>query len=90
MQLLVSAWNDVSETTIVNCLKKVNISESGQSIAMNDEDDPFKELKEDLKELRQKVPCLVPENMTAEILAQADDAVITTPSTHTDGEILER
>ena len=55
---------------------------------MHDEDDSFKELNENIKELREKESCLVPENMKAEILAQADDAVITTSSPHTD-EILE-
>ena len=41
-----------------------------------------------LKELREKEPTLVPENMTAEDFATADDAVITS-STLTDEEILQ-
>ena len=89
LQMLVSAWNEVSETTIVNCFKKAKISEKDQLLAVNDEDDPFKELNDDLKELREKDSSLVPENMTAEIFASADDAVITTSSTLTDEEILE-
>ena len=64
--MLVSAWNEVSQTTIVNCFKKAKISEKDQTIAINDEDDPFKEINENLKELREKEPSLVPENMTAE------------------------
>ena len=51
LQLLVSAWNEVSQTTIVNCFKKAKISEKDQTIAINDEDDPFKEINENLKEL---------------------------------------
>ena len=42
-----------------------------------------------LKELREKEPTLVPENMTAEDFATADDAVITTSSTLTEEEILQ-
>ena len=82
LQLLVSAWNEVSQTTIVNCFKKAKISEKDQTIAINDEDDPFKEINENLKELREKEPNLVPENMIAEDFASA--AVITTSSTLTD------
>ena len=82
LQLLVSTWNEVSQTTIVNCFKKAKISEKDQTIAINDEDDPFKETNENLKELREKEPNLVPENMIAEDFASA--AVITTSSTLTD------
>ena len=73
LKLLVSAWNEVSQTTIVNCFKKVKISEKDQTIAINNEDDPFKEINENLKELREKEPSLKPENMTAEGFATADD-----------------
>ena len=89
-QLLVSAWNEVSQTTIVNCFKKAKISEKDQTIAINDEDDPFKEINENLKELTEKEPSMMPENMAAEDFATAnDDAVITTSSTLTDEEILQ-
>ena len=84
LQLLVSGWDKVSQTTIVNCYKKAKISEKDQTIAINDEDDPFKESNENLKELRENEPSLVPENMTAKDFATADDAVITTSSTLTD------
>ena len=46
-------------------------------------------INENLKELREKEPTLVPENMTAEDFATADDAVITTSSTLTEEEILQ-
>ena len=87
--MLVSAWNEVSQTTIVNCFKKAKISEKDATIAINDEDDPFKEINKNLIELREKESSLVPENMTAEGFATADDAVITTSSTLTDEEILQ-
>ena len=89
LQLLVSAWNKVSQTTIDNCFKKTKISEKDQTIAVNNEDDPSREINENLKELREKEPSLVPESMTAEDFATADDAVIPTSSTLTDEEILQ-
>ena len=89
LQLLVSAWNEASQTTIVNCFKKAKISEKDQTIAIKDEDDPFKEINKNLNELREKEPSLVPENMAAEDFAVADDPVITTSSTLTDEETLQ-
>ena len=89
LQLPASTWNEVSQATIVNCFKKAKISDKDQAIAVNDEDDPFKEINEDLQELREKDSRLVPESMAAEDLASADDAVITRESTLTDEEILE-
>ena len=65
LQLVVSTWNEVSQTTILTCLKKAKISEKDQTIAINDEDDLFKEINKHLKELREKKPGLVPENMAA-------------------------
>ena len=86
--MLVSAWNKVSQTTIVNCFKKAKISEKDQTIAMNDQNNLFKEINENLKELREKELSLVAENMKAEDFAAVDDAVITTSLTLTDEEIL--
>ena len=71
--------------------KKAKISQKDQIIAISDEDDPFKEINDNLKELREKEPSLVPENMAAEDFATADDAVITTTSaTLTDNEFSKR
>ena len=56
---------------------------------IKDEDDPFKEINENLRELQEKEASLVPEKMTAEDFATAVDAVITAPSTLTDEEILQ-
>ena len=53
MKHLVSSWNAVSKETIVNCFKKSNISQSNQQAAVNDDDDPFKSLQEDLEKLHE-------------------------------------
>lgn len=49
--MVISAWSKVSQTTIVNCFKKAKESEIDQTIAKNDEYDPFKEFSDNLKEL---------------------------------------
>ena len=87
LQLLASAWNEVSQTTIVNCFKKAKISEKDQAIAINDDDDPFEKINKNLKDLREKNPSVLPENMTAEDFLTVDDAVIPKSSTLIDGEI---
>ena len=89
LQLLVSAWNEVSKATIVNCFRKSKISEKDQTNAVNDEDDPFKEMSEELQNLREKDSSLVPENLTAEDFASMDDVVVSTASHLTDNEILQ-
>ena len=53
MKHLVSSWNAVSKEAIVNCFNKFNISQSNQQAAVNDDDDPFKSLQEDLKKLHE-------------------------------------
>ena len=90
LQLLAPAWNELSQATIFNCFKKAKISDKDQTIAINNEDDPFKEINEDLQELRENDSSLVPESMTAEDLASADDTVITRESTLTDEKNFRR
>ena len=61
LQLLTSAWNEVSQATIVNCFRKAKISDKNLTIGINDENDPFKRINEDLQELRDKDSSLVPD-----------------------------
>ena len=56
LQLLVASWNDVTKTTIVNRFGKAKISAKDQINAAEDSDDPFKELENDLTELRKIDP----------------------------------
>ena len=72
MQLLTSAWPEVSETTIKNCFRKVGISEKSAEEAINDHDDPFKdlaaeELEETINEFRERLPVEVPEELNAAV-----------------------
>ena len=52
MQILVSAWNAVSTENIVNCFRKSGISTANQEAAIADEDDPFKDLQNEIDALR--------------------------------------
>ena len=70
--MLVSEWNQVSETTIVNSFKNTKISDKGQLIELNDEEDLFKELKKDPKEWHDKYQSLVTRNLTAKIFESAE------------------
>ena len=53
MKHLVSSRNAVSKETIVNCFKKSNIIQSNQQAVVNDDDDPFKSLLEDLENMHE-------------------------------------
>ena len=70
--MLISAWNRVSETIIVNSFKNTKISDKGQFIELNDEEDLFKELKNDPKEWQDKYQNLVTRNLTAKIFESAE------------------
>ena len=54
MTMLSAAWNGVSETTVVNCFKKAGICKESQESSVNDDDDPFKLLAEEMNILEEK------------------------------------
>ena len=89
LQLLVASWNDVTKTTIVNCFGIAKTSAKDQVNAAEDSDDPFKELENDLTELRKIDPTLVPQDLTAQEIVDVDINIITTDNPETDEEILE-
>ena len=69
MQLLQSAWSEVSELIIKNCFRKSEISEKSAELAINEEDDPVKDITADLEEimteLRERLPEEAPEELNA-------------------------
>ena len=89
LQLLIASWNNVTKTAVVNCFGKAKISAKDQVNAAEDSDDPFKELENDLTELRKIDPTLVPQDLTAQEIVDVDINVITTDNPETDEEILE-
>ena len=58
MQMLVSAWEAVTVTTVVNCFRKSKISVESQNAAIAEDDNPFKELEEEMDSLRAIQPDL--------------------------------
>ena len=68
---------------------KAKISAKDQVSAAEDSDDPFKELENDLTELRKIDPTLVPQDLTAQEIVDVDINVITTDNPETEEEILE-
>ena len=71
MKHLVSSWNVGSKETIVNCFKKSNISQSNQQAAVNDDDNQFKSLQEDLEKLHGLDNDAIQPNLYAESFADS-------------------
>ena len=92
MQLLQSAWSEVSELTIKNCFRKSGISEKSVEQTINEEDDPFKDITADLKEtiteLREQLSEEAPEELNATDLFDVDVELSTNGEKPGDGEII--
>ena len=92
MQLLQSAWSEVSELTIKNCFRKSGISEKSAEQAINEEDDPFKDITADLEEtiteLREQLPEEAPEELNATDLLDVDAELSTNGEKPSDAEII--
>ena len=56
MKKFVLAWEGATKETIINCFSKTSISKDQQRAAVNDDDDPFKALIEEIKSLRAQKP----------------------------------
>ena len=52
MKMLVLVWESVNEETIINCFSKAAIPKDQQVTAINDDDDHFKALTEQIENLR--------------------------------------
>ena len=94
IQLLTSAWPEVSEVTIKNCFKKFGMS-GKPAEAISDRDDPFKdlaaeELEETINEFRERLPDEVPEELNAVVLLDIDAELSTNGDKPSDAEVLEK
>ena len=88
MKMLVLAWESVTKEKIINCFSKAGIWKYQQRAAVNDEDDPFKTLKEDIKSFRVQKPVLAPEFASNNFL-NIDNSLVCPESLLTDYEIID-
>ena len=74
MKMLDVAWQQVKISTIVNCFAKAGISNDQQNSAQLDDDDPFKDLQNQIEKLGD----LYPPGTTAEDAISTDENVMST------------
>ena len=90
MNYLVQSWEIVSKETITNCFKKAGISENSQLSAVNDDDNPFKDLETEWKDLQCKRPEMIPADIKVEDFIDVDKDTATSESLpSSDEEILQ-
>ena len=88
MRMLVKSWDAISINTVKNCFRKAGISQETQVASINEEDDPFKLLQQNVDELKSRD--LVDENLTLDDYIDIDFQVTTSKtSAMTDQEILD-
>ena len=88
MQMLVSAWDALSTQTIVNCFRKSGISTESQETTIAEDDDPFRELQDEIDDLRSVQPNLIEEDFDATTFADVDAEVIAVQPPPSDAEIV--
>ena len=76
MQMLVSPWDALSTQTIVNCFWKSGISTESQETAIAKDDDPLRELQDEIDDLRSVQPNLIEEDFDVTTFADVDAKVI--------------
>ena len=88
MRMLVKSWDAISINTVKNCFRKAGISQEIKVANINEKDDPFKLLQQNVYELKSRD--LVDENLTVDDYVDIDSKVTTSEtSPMTDQEILD-
>ena len=62
----------MKSSTVINCFETAGISKEQQNAALEDDDDPFKEIQEQMDKLAVREPNFFPDGITAD-----DDAIST-------------
>ena len=88
MQILVSAWDALSTQTFVNCFRKSGISTESQKTAIAEDDDPFRELQDEIDDLRSVQPDLIEKDFDATTFADVDAEVIAVQTALSDAKIV--
>ena len=85
MKMLNLAWQEVKTSTIINCFAKAGISKDQQKSSQSDDDDPFRDLQNQIEKLGEFCPPVT----TAEDLISAGENVVCTVPLLTDEELIE-
>ena len=72
----------------MNCFRKSGISTESQETAIVEDDDPFRELQDEIDDLRSVQPNLIEEDFNATIFADVDAEVIAVQPPPSDAEIV--
>ena len=88
MQMLVSAWDALSTQTIVNCFRKSGTSTESQETAIAEDDDPFRDIQNEIDDHRSVQHDLIEEDFDASIFADVDAEVIAVQPPPSDAEIV--
>ena len=79
------AWQKVKTSTIINCFAKAVISKDQQKSAQSDDDNPFRDLQNQIE----KLGGFYPPGTTAEDVVSADENVVCAVPLLTDEELIE-
>ena len=88
MQMLVSAWDALSTQTIVNFFRKSGISTESQEAAIVEDDDPFRELQDEIDDLLSVQPDLIEEDFDTTTFADVDAEAIAVQPPPSNAEIV--
>ena len=77
MTILTGAWNRVTTETVQNCFKKAGIGSEARESAVDDGDDPFKFLTEELVSFKECCPELVPTSVGPDDIIGTDQDLFT-------------
>ena len=88
MQMPFSAWDALSTQMIVNYFLKSGISTESQETAIAEDDDPFRELQDDIDDLCSVQSDLVEEDFDATTFVDVDAEVIAVQPPPSDAEIV--
>ena len=85
MKMLNLAWQEVKISIIINCFAKAGISKDQQKPAQSDDNDPFRDLQNQMKKLGE----FYPPGTTAEDVVSADENGVCTVPLLTDEVLIK-
>ena len=84
-KMLAHSWSEVSESHIINCLRKAGFKEG----VLDEEDDPFSAFKSSIDQLRQCDENLIPNDFTYKDIKTVDNDIAVMGGVMIDEEIVQ-